>query len=283
MNLRRAREVRQDETTDIIREIERKLVSGTLGRSPEEMLANTVREFDKFSSNIEAALMKFVTEDPAMLRVKAIIRLLYKRAEPVLITGPTGTGKELLAKALKEPGQPFVAENCAALPENLAESIFFGHKKGAFTGAVEDHIGLLEQAGEGIIFLDEIGDMSLTLQAKLLRAIQENEIRKVGDVHTIDISCRFVAATKYDLEERVAQRLFREDLYARLFAYSVHVTGLKDRQADIPVITRAKLGNPDSYDQLPPFGERELDIIYKYNVRGIEALLARHRAGLAYI
>lgn len=281
-NLLRLRQIQYNEVTDLLKEVGTKARSGELGSTPQECLANAQSLIEKGASSVEHALHKFITADPGMNQMKARVKLLYKRAEPVLITGPTGTGKELLAKALTIPGQPFVAENCAGIPENLVESIFFGHRKGAFTGAHDDHEGLLEQAGEGIIFLDEIGDLPLNIQAKFLRAIQENEIRRVGSTHVIDIQCRFVAATKYDLEKRVEQKLFREDLYARLFTYRVHVTGLVDRKDDIPLITKSKVANPERFSTMPPFEGKVLEDIYRYNVRGIEAALARWRAYGSY-
>lgn len=273
-----------DESVDIIKEVERKVAMGELGRSPIEMLANAKSLIEQGANSVDAALMRFVTADQKMIEAKSRVKMLYKRAEPVLITGPTGVGKELIARALKIPGEPFVAENCAGIPETLVESIFFGHKKGAFTGASENKIGLLKEAGEGIIFLDEIGDMPLAIQAKMLRAIQENEIRPVGDVKAVDIECRFVAATKYDLEERVNKGLFREDLYARLFTYQIHITGLKDRIPDIELITRSMLAVPEKYgtEEMPSFPSWLLEKIFKYNVRAIEAAIARHRAYGSY-
>lgn len=282
MSLVRLRQIIYDQTNDLLKDIKNKSLSGTLGETAIEQLAAATRILERGASSVDMALDKFVTCDPFMLKVKARIKLLASHHEPVLIIGPTGTGKELLAKALKIPGAPFVAENCAGIPENLVESIFFGHKRGAFTGAIEDKVGLLEKAEDGIIFLDEVGDLPMTLQAKFLRAIQENEIRRVGDVDAIKISCRFVAATKYDLEDRVTKHLFREDLYARLFTYTIRVTGLKDRPGDIPLITKSKMENPEAYDKLPPFPESVIRDIEKYNVRAIEAALARHNAYESY-
>lgn len=288
MQMIKTREIRYNEATDLIRAAERQLKSGQLGATIAEQRSNALNIILKGTRSIEVGLARFVTEDPAMLEMKSKLRLLYERPEPVLITGPTGTGKEILAKALTRPGSPFIAENCAAIPENLVESVFFGHVKGAFTGAHEDRAGLLEQAEEGIIFLDEIGDMPLSLQAKFLRAIQESEIRRVGGRTIINLDCRFVAATKYDLEERVAQKLFREDLYARLMTFEIKVTGLINRPADIPVITKSLIADPTKYGAplneggMPEFTGATLERIYKFNVRGIETALSRWRAFQSY-
>lgn len=158
----------------------------------------------------------------------------------VLITGESGTGKELIARAVhfnsKRVGQPFIALNCAAIPHELLESELFGFEKGAFTGAGERKIGKFEQANGGTIFLDEIGDMPLELQAKLLRVIQEKEITRTGGNQSIDIDVRIVAATNQDLEKNVEQKLFREDLYYRLNVLPIALPPLRERSEDIPLL-----------------------------------------------
>lgn len=280
------RKLRFDATKDHIAVITKKLANDELGSTDEEKRANILAYLQKGVDVTKAYLDRFVTNDPAMLAVKTRVKLIQQAPEPVLITGPTGTGKELIARAFTKPSKqennkiitpPFISENCAGFPETLAESIFFGHKKGAFTGAHESHIGLLESAKDGVVFLDEIGDMSITLQAKFLRAIQEHEIRPVGEVNTKEISCRFIAATKYNLEERVNLGLFREDLYGRLMTFSLTLTPLQSRPNDIELITKSMLPNPDAFASLPLFTQKELSFIYKYNVRAIEALLAQWR------
>ncbi|CAA6605424.1 Hydrogenase transcriptional regulatory protein HoxA [Rhodospirillaceae bacterium LM-1] len=161
---------------------------------------------------------------------------------PVLITGESGTGKELLARALHYNShrgeKPFVVENCGALPDTLLESELFGTKRGAFTGAMEDRIGLFEQASGGTIFLDEIGDTSPAFQVKLLRVLQEGEIRPLGARGPRKIDVRVIAATNHDLEKDVAEGRFRRDLYYRLAGLRLHVPPLRDRPMDLPLIAQ---------------------------------------------
>lgn len=159
----------------------------------------------------------------------------------VLVTGESGTGKELCARALHynslRQNEPFVAENCGALPDELLESELFGHKKGAFTGAVEDRIGLFESANGGTIFLDEIGDISSAFQLKLLRVLQEKEIRPLGSNKRRPVDVRVVAATNKDLEKEVRKGNFRQDLYYRLATFTIKLPPLRDRLEDIPYLT----------------------------------------------
>jgi hypothetical protein len=160
----------------------------------------------------------------------------------VLIRGETGTGKELVARAIYQHGnradRQFIAVNCAAIPESLLESELFGHERGAFTGADSKRIGRFEQAHEGTLFLDEIGDMTLFTQAKLLRVLQDKVIRRVGGRETISIDVRVIAATHRNLEQLIAERQFREDLYYRLGALVIQLPPLRDRSDDIPALSR---------------------------------------------
>jgi two-component system response regulator HupR/HoxA len=163
----------------------------------------------------------------------------------VLLTGESGTGKELAARALhynsQRWDQPFVVENCGALPDELLESELFGYKKGAFTGAVEDRAGLFERANGGTVFLDEIGEVSPAFQVKLLRVLQEGEIRPLGSSQTRQVDVRIIAATNRDLEQEVREGRFREDLYYRLATVTIQLPALRERRMDIPLIANAVL------------------------------------------
>jgi two-component system response regulator HydG len=184
------------------------------------------------------ARLGIIGESPAMLRVASLVQSVAKWSATVLLTGESGTGKEIIARALHAASprcdKPFVAINCSAVPETLLESELFGHVKGAFTGAASQRDGLFHAADGGTLFLDEIGDMPLALQAKLLRALQEGEIRRIGSSTSSHVDVRLIAATNVDLDKARLAGRFREDLYYRLDVVSIALPPLRDRREDIP-------------------------------------------------
>jgi len=189
----------------------------------------------KVSKNYE-----MIGDSAAISHIKEIIEKVAATDARVLITGPNGTGKELVAHWLHEKSDrskaPLIEVNCAAIPSELIESELFGHVKGSFTGANKDRAGKFEAANGGTIFLDEIGDMSLSAQAKVLRALQENKIQRVGSDKDIKVNVRIVAATNKNLKEEIAEGRFREDLYHRLAVILIKVPALNDRREDIPLL-----------------------------------------------
>ena len=183
---------------------------------------------------------QMIGESKAIERVRAIIDKVAPTEARVLITGSNGTGKEVVAHLIHDNSTrskgPMVEVNCAAIPSELIESELFGHMKGSFTGAVKDRAGKFEQADGGTLFLDEIGDMSLSAQTKVLRALQENEITRVGSDKTIKVNVRVIAATNKNLQQEIEKGNFREDLFHRLNVIPIHVPNLKDRKEDIPLL-----------------------------------------------
>lgn len=182
-----------------------------------------------------------IGESQALCQVVEAIEKVAPTEARVLITGQNGTGKELVARWLHQKSnradQPFIEVNCAAIPSELIESELFGHEKGSFTSAIKQRIGKFEQANGGTLFLDEIGDMSLSAQAKVLRALQENKITRVGGDRDIRVDVRIIAATNKDLRAEITEKRFREDLYHRLSVIIIHVPSLSERIEDIPLLT----------------------------------------------
>jgi DNA-binding NtrC family response regulator len=186
------------------------------------------------------SLGELIGQSPVMREIFALIRRVAHGRSSVLITGESGTGKELVARTLHFHGaradKPFIPINCTAIPEGLLESELFGHVRGAFTGAHTSKRGLFEKANGGTLFLDEIGDMGLGLQSKLLRVLQDQEIRPVGGTQTVKVDVRIVAATNRELEVEIAAGRFREDLYYRLNVIPIHIPPLRERPEDIPAL-----------------------------------------------
>ena len=244
-------------------------------------------ENERLRREVEArySFHNMVGKSGKMQVVFDVIRKIVDYKTTVLITGESGTGKELVAKALHYNGirknAPFIAVNCGGIPENLLESELFGHVKGAFTDAVRDKKGLFEEANGGTLFLDEIGDLPLPLQVKLLRVLQEEEIRPVGDTRTVKVDVRIVAATSKDLEREVRKGNFRNDLFYRINVLRISLPPLRERREDIPILvdyfvnrfnkrlgTNIKGVSPDAMQIL-------MDYPWPGNVRELENVLER--------
>ena len=198
------------------------------------------QETKQLRKRVAAKGPQMVGESAAIARVRDIIEKVAPTEARVLITGPNGTGKEVVAHLIHEQSArangPMVEVNCAAIPSELIESELFGHMKGSFTGAVKDRAGKFEQADGGTLFLDEIGDMSLAAQTKVLRALQESEVTRVGSDKPVKVNVRVLAATNKDLAKEIAEGRFREDLFHRLNVIPIHVPALNDRIEDIPLL-----------------------------------------------
>src|SRR5262249_43787974 len=224
-------------------------------------------------------------QSPALLDALEKVRRVARTDATVLITGETGTGKELIARAIHSASQrrdkPLIKLNCAALPAGLVESELFGHEKGAFSGAVSRRVGRFELANGGTIFLDEVGDVPLDVQVKLLRVLQEHELERVGGTNPIKVNVRVIAATNRDLGKSVREGKFREDLYYRLNVFPIALPPLRDRAGDVPLlvqvlITRfaARVGvRIDSVDKATM--ERLTHYSWPGNVRELENVLER--------
>lgn len=238
--------------------------------------------YNLFSCETEEWLNKYVTVDPETLELKKTIQVLQGYEHPVLIQGPTGTGKELIARALhgSRTGK-FVAVNCTSLPDELLESELFGHIKGAFTGAMSDRVGKFRAAYNGTIFLDEIGDMPLNMQAKLLRVLQEKVVCPIGSDTEDPINCRIVAATNKDL----SGVHFREDILYRLNSFELKTKGLMDRLCDIEEIVDALGGQGlvNEFEKLVATSGHSRNNLYGQffslagNVRSLQSQVLRYK------
>jgi two-component system, NtrC family, response regulator AtoC len=232
-----------------------------------------------------AGAIEIIAESLAMQKTVELTLRAAPAASPVLLLGESGTGKELLARSLHAASprhsNPFLAINCSAIPEHLLESQLFGHRRGAFTDAREDHRGLFQEAHEGTLLLDEIGDMAPVLQSKLLRVLQEHEIQPVGSAHPVPADVRIVAATHADLERMVREGRFRQDLYYRLNVISVRVPPLRERMEDLLPLVRHFLGKHGRRQGKPAAGidADSLEALRRHdwpgNVRELENCIER--------
>lgn len=227
-----------------------------------------------------------VGSSPQLMQIYRQIREVAKHeTATVLVTGESGTGKELVARAIHHlsprKGKPFIEINCGSLPFNLLETELFGHERGAFTDAKARKLGLFEEADGGTIFLDEIGEMDMSLQVKLLRVLEDRKIRRLGGNRNIDIDVRVIAATNRDLKEAIEQKAFREDLYYRLNVFPIHVSPLRDRRDDIPALLDFFLKHFSSAfnKDIREISRQALDLLMRYhwpgNVRELRNVVER--------
>jgi len=220
-----------------------------------------------------------------ILEIFEIIEKVARTDSTVIITGETGTGKELIARAIHKcsprKDRPFVPINCAAIPEQLLESEFFGYEKGAFTGAMRSRMGRIEFSNQGTLFLDEISSMSLELQAKLLRVIQEQEFERIGGLKTIKVDFRLISATNQDLKEKIKEGTFREDLFYRLNVIPINVPPLRERKSDIPILVNHFLKELREHNKtsVRGFSDKAMERLMQYhwpgNVRELKNLVER--------
>ena len=254
----------------------------------------TVRNAIEKSNDIEVIktlkkrvykLNEIVGDTPLINKIKETIERVAPTEARILVTGPNGSGKEMVAKQIHEKSnrlkKPLIEVNCAAIPSELIESELFGHEKGAFTSAIKQRIGKFEQADNGTLFLDEIGDMSLSAQAKVLRALQESKITRVGGEKEIKINVRIIAATNKDLKKEIAEGNFREDLYHRLNVIPIYVPSLAERKDDIPLLAEKFLNDvAEEYgDQPKSFSPEAMEYMknlpWSGNVRELRNVVER--------
>ncbi len=233
----------------------------------------------------EYSFQNIIGNAPVMHQIYDLIKRVSQAPTNILITGDSGTGKEVVAKAIHYNGplkdRPFVTINCGAIPENLMESEMFGHKKGSFTGAVTDKAGLFEVADGGTLFLDEVGELPTTIQVKLLRAIQERVIRRVGATEDMKVDVRIIAATNRNLEEMVQKGSFRQDLFYRLNVINIKTPPLRERKEDIPILAQhfLKKYNDKLGKNISGISLEAMEILQNYdypgNVRELENMIER--------
>ena len=245
------------------------------------------REVVRLKKEVESRyhFHNLIGKSPSMQKIYDLIERISDTSSNVLITGESGTGKELVAKAIHYNGirkeGPFIAVNCAAIPETLLESELFGYKKGAFTDAKSDKKGLIFEANEGTLFLDEITEMASTLQAKLLRVIEEKEVRPLGDTNSYPIDVRIISTSNRDIESLIQQDRFREDLYYRLKVIDIELPPLRDRREDIPLLVQHFINkfSQDLKKNVSGVSEEALKIFLNYswpgNVRELENVIQR--------
>ncbi len=250
-------------------------------------LSNLQQENQLLKRKLEGKfeLEGIVGQDPAIQEVIRMVRKVAPSNSTVLIQGESGTGKELVARAIHRnsprASRPFIAINCSAIPDNLIENELFGHERGAFTGATERKIGLFEAANSSTLFLDEIADLPLGLQAKILRVLQEKEIRRVGGNESFRVDVRVVAATNKNLAEEVAEERFREDLFYRVNVVTVTVPPVRDRRGDIPLLANHALGKFGhlAEGRVKEISREAMEVLLDYswpgNVRQLESAIER--------
>ncbi len=249
-----------------------------------ERMKRILDENQKLKKQLEILEQQtLVGHAPAMRRLKEIIRHVARHDSTVLITGESGTGKELVARALHQNSwrhkEPFLAVNCAAIPESLLESELFGYEKGAFTGATRRHLGYFERANHGTLFIDDIDDLPVKMQVKLLRVLQEQEFIRIGGWEAVKIDVRVIAATKVDLKKRIAKGLFREDLFYRLNIIPIELPPLRERKEDIPELIEYFLKKQNAAEKLHLFTPELMSHLMAYdwpgNVRELENFVQR--------
>ena len=257
----------------------------TVGKAAE--LANLQQENQLLRTQMEGKLQVegIIGQDPTIQDVIRIVRKVAPSNSTVLIQGESGTGKEVIARGIHKlsprSARPFVAINCSAIPDNLIENELFGHERGAFTGATERKIGLIESADKSTLFLDEIADLGFSLQAKILRVLQEREVRRVGGNESFHVDVRLIAATNRNLAEEVGEGRFREDLYYRVNVVTITLPPLRDRRPDIPLLANHTLARFShlSAGRVKEISREAMEVLLDYswpgNVRQLESAIER--------